>query len=289
MNEQKYMKEIKIKKCELCSTEFEVNANNKRSNKKRYCSRNCAITSNGLRNKGKKHTDDFKLLMSNKYSGENNPFFGKKHSDESLRKMSISSQWKEDKFKFCNMTKKEKEIFDGIMISDGCLNSSRISTRLTLGFKYLETIDRIVKDLPSVKFLKPWEYRRNSEVSNKIYINFFTKSMSYRDLFYERNRWYRNNKKIIPKDIELTPLTCYWWFVCDGYISNKNVYLCTECFDEDDLNDIKKIFTDHNFFISIRKNKRIFFNKKQSIEFLNWISKDIDIQKEYEYKWKILN
>lgn len=38
---------------------------------------------------------------------------------------------------------------------------------------------------------------------------------------------------------------------------------------------------------SIRKNKRISLNKESSYRFLEWISKDIKIQKEYLYKWKI--
>jgi len=281
-------KEIKLKKCELCNNFFEVNINNKRSNKKRFCSGYCAKRHNGLNNKGKCHTEEWKKELSVKNSGTNNPFYGKKHTQDSILKMSLSSQWKEDKYKFCSMSEKEKEIFDGIMISDGSLSKSRISARLTLGFKYLKTIEKIISDLPSVSFLKPWRYESIIDNrTNKKYINFYTKSKSYRNLLFEYERWYINKKKIVPNDIKLTPLMCYWWFVCDGFILNNNVYLCTDSFNDNNLELLKNNLIINGFDVSVRKNKRIYFKKESSINFLNWISEDIEIQEEYLYKWNI--
>jgi len=37
---------------------------------------------------------------------------------------------------------------------------------------------------------------------------------------------------------------------------------------------------------TIRSNNRISFDKNSSVNFLEWISGDIEIQKEYLYKWK---
>ena len=281
------MKVIKTKLCKKCDELFEVNINNKRSNNKLFCSSTCAKSYNGSNNKGRLRTKEFKENMSIKNSGKDNPFFGKKHTENSLLKMSKTSQWSDNKFKFCNMTETEKEIFDGIMISDGSLNNSRISARLTLGFKYSETIDRIINDLSSINFLKPWKYESNIDKrTKKKYINFYTKSNFYRDLLFEYNRWYVNNIKIIPEDIKLTSLMCYWWFVCDGYISKNNVHLCTDSFNNNDLEFLKLNLIKIGFDVSVTKNKRIFIKKKSSLDFLNWISNNI-IQKEYLYKWDI--
>ena len=282
------MKTIEIRKCELCSNDFEVNINNKRSNKQRFCSGICAKRYNGLNNKGKKRTEKYKKEMSLKNSGINNPFYGKKHTQDSISKMSKSSQWNETKYKYCNMTENEKEIFDGIMISDGSLTKSRISARLTLGFKYLETIERIITDLPSINFSKPWKYISKSDKrTSKSYINFFTKSNSYRDLLFEYNRWYKNGIKIIPSDVKITSLMCYWWYVCDGFILDNNVYLCTDSFNKDDLIIILNKLNKLNFKITIRSNNRLFFTKQSSIDFIDYISDNINIQKEYLYKWNI--
>ena len=278
---------MQVKKCELCGDDFEYNPNNKRSSNKRFCTSLCAKRFNGLNNKDKKRTDDFKKMMSDKNKGENNPFFGKIHSVESLEKMSKSSQWDESKYKYCNLTKNEKEILDGIIISDGSISISRISGRLSLIFKYIETINRAIIDLPSMKFLKPWKYESNIDKrTNKSYINYQTKSLSYHDILLEYNRWYKNGIKIIPDDLEITPLMCYWWFIGDGYNSNKNVYLCTDSFDKNSVEKINDKFKIKGFKTSITSRNRIFFDKKSSIIFLDWISKDIEIQKEYLYKWK---
>ena len=51
---------------------------------------NCFYTATN--EKKKKHSENTKKLMSEKSSGENNPFFGKTHSIESLKKISESSK-----------------------------------------------------------------------------------------------------------------------------------------------------------------------------------------------------
>lgn len=278
---------MEFKKCDLCGELFEYNPKNKRSSNKRFCTSLCAKRHNGLNNKDRKHTDDFKKMMSDKNKGENNPFYGRVHSVESLDKMSKSSLWTEDKYKYCNLTKYEKEILDGIIISDGSLSCSRISGRISLIFKYLETINRIILDMPSIEFLKPWKYdSKEDKRTNKSYTNYQTKSLSYHNLLHEYNRWYKNGVKIIPRDIDITPLMCYWWFVGDGYNTNNNIYLCTDSFDKESVKSVNEKLKQKGFTTTIRSNNRIFFDKKSSIIFLDWISKDIEIQKEYLYKWE---
>lgn len=106
-------------------------------------------------------------------------------------------------------------------------------------------------------------------------------------MLYEHKRWYIDKQKIVPLDIKLTPVLCYWWYVCDGFLLKNNVYLCTDSFNEKDLSLLKSKLKEMNFEVSIRKNKRLFLNKESSTNFLKWISNDIEIQDEYSYKWNI--
>jgi hypothetical protein len=285
------MKNIIIKKCRLCNSEFEVNINNKRSNKKEFCSSKCATTYNGLNNKGKTRSDEFKKLLSEKSKGVNNHFYGKKHSEKTINEMKESSKWDESKFRYCNMNDIEKQIFDGILISDGCISNSRISGRLTLGFKYKETLERIINDLKSLNFSNIYEYKKNINFNRKckLYTYYHTKSNFYRDLFFQYERWYINKKKIIPNDFILTPLSCYWWYVCDGYISRNNIFLCTDSYEKNYLLDISNKINKLGFRNNITTRNRIRLFKKDSKNFLNWISIDnnINIQNEYLYKWNI--
>ena len=79
----------KIIKCLECGIVFEC-SDNKRNKDRKYCSSFCGKSANGKNNIGKKRTDEYKQMMSMRNSGENNPFFRKKHSTESRQKMSIS-------------------------------------------------------------------------------------------------------------------------------------------------------------------------------------------------------
>lgn len=69
---------------------------------------------------------------------------------------------------------------------------------------------------------------------------------------------------------------------CSLLCAQKNVYLCTDS----SINLVNEKLKKLGFITSIRHNNRIFFDKNSSIVFLDWISKNIEIQKEYLYKWK---
>ena len=116
-------------------------------------------------------------------------------------------------------------------------------------------------------------------------INFFTKTHASTTLFTEYYRWYKDGVKIIPKDIKLTPLFCYWWYVMDGYISSiNNIILCTDSFTIKDLEFIQILFNKIDIYPTINNRNRLFFSSQESKKFFNFIS-NIKIQKEYEYKF----
>lgn len=277
-----------IKMCEFCQSEFEIipKGEKDRSLKKRFCSSLCAKRNNGLNNKGKKRTESYKKNLSEKVKGSGNPFFSKKHTIESKDKMSKSSKWDESNFRYYEFSNDQRDIFDGILISDGSLERpSRISSRLTLGFRYKQTIERIIFDLNNMIFCPIYEYKYIDKRNGNTITNFFTKSYSSNTLLYEYNRWYKEGVKIVPDDIKLSPLFCYWWYVCDGFISNGNIKLCTESFDYEYLEILIKKFKEIGITPNINSKKRLFFSKKETLLFLDYISK-IKIQKEYEYKFK---
>lgn len=271
-------KKTETKKCELCDLEFLVNSRSKRSKNKRFCTPKCAKIHNGRTNKGRKFSEEINKKKG--LSGEKNPFFGKIHSELSKEKMSKSSKWNDSDLVFCNLSDIEKQVLDGLILSDGCLSEvSRISSRLSFGFKFKETINDIFKALPSMKFSQPWQSQ-----SSKCW---HSKSSFYSDLLNENKRWYVDRKKIVPKDIELSPISCYWWFVGDGYNSGGNVYLCTDCFTKKEVKFLINKLGKMGFECNITTNKRIRFFKEDSLNFLNWLKENNNIHNQYIYKWKI--
>jgi hypothetical protein len=271
-------KKSEIKKCELCSSEFIINPRNKREKNKRFCTPKCAKIHNGKANKGRKFSDEINKKKG--LIGDKNPFFGKNHTKLSKEKMSKSSQWSDNDLSFCSLSNIEKQVLEGLVLSDGCLSeASRISSRLSFGFKFKETVDDICKALPSMKFSQPWQSQ-----SSKCW---HSKSSFYSDLLNENKRWYVNGKKIVPKDIIISPISCYWWFIGDGYNTNGNVYLCTDCFSKKEVFFLVNKICKLGFKCNITANKRIRFFKEDSLNFLKWLKENNNIHNQYKYKWEM--
>ena len=273
--------------CEQCGVEFLINEKLKRERNKRFCCGTCAKRHNGLLSKNR--TYSIEINKTKGLKGELNAFYGKKHTQSSLTKMSESSLWKEEKYRYCVLSENEQEIFKGLLISDGCLEkSSRISSRLTFGFKFKEILEKIITDLSSIKFSNIYEYKsKPHKITSKSYINFWLKSNNYHNFLEEYNKWYIDKIKIIPFDLKISSLMCYWWYICDGYNSNNNVYLCTDSFTNNDNKKLIKKFNENNFYPTLTSQNRLFFDKEESIKFLNWIiihNENINI---YNYKFKI--
>lgn len=77
--------------CALCLQPFIVTGH-KRQLKRKFCSGLCAKISNGERNKGRKHTEEWKQNLRERNSGTNNPFYGRSHTEETKKKLSLKTQ-----------------------------------------------------------------------------------------------------------------------------------------------------------------------------------------------------
>jgi hypothetical protein len=184
------------------------------------------------------------------------------------------------KIKHFDFFDNQKEIFDGIILSDGHISeTSNISCRFTCGFKYKQTLERIKQDLFCLEF------------SNILYVEktlcYYLKSHSYAELLEQRKRWYPNGVKIVPRDIILTPNLCYWWYIGDGSNIKYGLQLSTESFSEDDVLFLVDKLNQLSFKCTrTPSNNRIRISSKSKYDFLNYISDNIEIQNEYLYKWK---
>lgn len=277
-----------IKYCKLCNNEFHVNEKLKIEINKLFCSRHCSCKFNGLQNKGRKHSNEVKEKMSRDRQGTNNNFFGKKHSNETKKligeKNSIISS---KKVKTCEFDTNQLSAITGMLLADGCISSvSKFSARISYGCKFKETIVKIINTFSNINFSNINKYTsKPHKKTNNESTCFFINSHSYNTLLDIRNKWYINSKKLIPKDIILNDIVCYWWFIGDGYVSDNSVHLCTDSFTkEDNLFLIEKL-KELNFDAYLSSKNRICLYKKSSEIFLNWIKplNNLDI---YDYKWK---
>jgi hypothetical protein len=144
-----------------------------------------------------------------------------------------------------NFTVEQQDIITGSLLGDGGI------------FKYKETHNpyfAILRKAEDDKYLI-WEYEKLKDFcmsgpkyhnifdkrTNKIYKNvrFITRRSKLFDDYY--NLWYPNKIKIVPKTLQLTPLSLAIWFCDDGTICSSNVpwrmriKLSTHGFDYDSV------------------------------------------------------
>lgn len=142
-----------------------------------------------------------------------------------------------------------KQLLDGLLLGDGTIKFDNYKYKKYFSFKvtskdknFLEWIDKQFKNF---KIINSWisEDMRNNTHSLYFYIN----SCPYPELIKLRSRWYveregMNALKIIPKDLELTPMVILHWYLGDGSLNrHKNdnrvpaIVLATNCFLEKDI------------------------------------------------------
>lgn len=133
-----------------------------------------------------------------------------------------------------------RPILDGMILGDLSLPLPRgginTHTECRWGGKHLETAEAIVRDLPL-----PGGWTGPRKVMNRIkgkdYPGYSLKSHCLPMLTEQRQRWYPNGKKIVPRDIILSPETVYWWYVGDGHLNKRDgcVVFCTNGFSIEDV------------------------------------------------------
>lgn len=163
---------------------------------------------------------------------------------------------------------------------------------------------------------------KTNKYDNKLYTSYHYRSKGYLDLTELYNKWYLRDfsfcpfceiifhdrtvkrrqwqkyttcpvcgehrllRKIIPKDLELTPVTLRQWFIGDGgnYLYNGGgIWLFLHAFLPDDIEFLKQKLEELGFGITV-KDKDLRMKVKSARKFLKYIGKcPIEC---YKYKWE---
>lgn len=182
------------------------------------------------------------------------------------------------------------DVIIGSLLSDGTINNSNNGKNYFWSHTSIneDYIDFIIKDtgLELNKFsTKPVSFI--SSVNNKEYFSsesFILKSRASVTFTKYRKDWYPNNKKIVPKNIKLTPVVILHWYLGDGNIDSDGITLCTDSFDEDSMFFLLQELSNLNFNpLYSEKRNRIIIPNRRIIEFLNYIG--ACPVKSFNYKW----
>jgi hypothetical protein len=187
------------------------------------------------------------------------------------------------------VTKQFEDWINGELLGDGCLwSQSDYSAYILYSSKYLEYIDYISGTLEAFG-IKQSGYIQKCKAGHKIYIYHYH-SRNYSELKPFRNKWYPNGKKIIPEDLELTPLTLRQLYIGDGCLVKRHkwnpyISLATHCFTESELDFLINLFKNINIVARKDSQNRLNISTKSVKQFLNYIgSCPVEC---YKYKWNI--
>lgn len=197
-----------------------------------------------------------------------------------------TSKYKDSKFcsKECQfykpifLTERDIEILEGSIISDGSI----LKTKKNTNFQFKHTC----KHLEYVKFLQ-----NSLSFTSKVYSmntrDAHTLSSFFHPVFTQlRQKWYPDNIKKIPNNLNITPVLLLHWYLGDGHLRNSNgITLCTDSFLKKDIEktilQIKDKYKIESYYQS--SNNRIIIPNKYVFEFLNIIG-ECPVYC-YSYKW----
>lgn len=212
--------------------------------------------------------------------------------------------------KLITLTPRQEEILTGLMLGDGCIHYSD-NNRATTNSNPRLTIRRsavdyeyamwLYEELKNLHHIPPSISSVFDTRTQKTYHGVSSQSKSMPCLLPYRNLWYPNDKKAIPQNLQLTPLSLMIWFCDDGCFMPKNdhnggctIKLSTHGFDEQDVNflagQLSKRYSanfrvcedDGNHFIASATKGAILFIKEINDIFITCMSRKSDKWKEID-------
>lgn len=190
----------------------------------------------------------------------------------------------------CELSDKARQWIDGELMGDGHLRlQSKYSANIGYSSKHLEYIRYVSDTLKSFGIGQAGKIRKMKckKWGNHAY---HYESLCYVELLPIRKRWYPNNKKIIPRDLKLTPLVLRQEMIGDGcLVHHKNcrpdIILATCGFP---IKDVEWLVKELNKlgFKSRRQpvNNLIGISTYSTKQFLHYIG-ECPVQC-YQYKWE---
>ena len=188
----------------------------------------------------------------------------------------------------CNLSQEAKEWINGELLGDGSIRSHNVwSAQFRYGSKYLEYCRYVKEILAFFEIAGGNIYKQYHKIFNCY--SYHYDSFCYVELLPIKKQWYPNNKKIVPKDIELTPLTCRQWYIGDGMLAHFKkkrpcIILFTYAFSIDDIEWLVEELNKLGFK-TVRQPScnRIHISAYSTQNFLNYIGKcPVNC---YKYKW----
>ena len=140
----------------------------------------------------------------------------------------------------CNLTFETLNWINGELLGDGSLESPHLtSASFSYTSKYLEYARYVSTTLASFGVQQSGKLREHYTKGTSGHAYRY-RSHAYIELLPYRVLWYPEGKKVVPRYIQLTPLTCRQWYIGDGCLlhtpaSSPRIVISTQGFPKEDV------------------------------------------------------
>ena len=189
------------------------------------------------------------------------------------------------------------EFIDGWMLGDLCVFAEKHNTksaRVAFGTKHEDCTQWMSNKMTSFGIKQCGKIHENIYPEMNNCRTFSYQSRYYRDLKAVRDRWYRHDrKKIVPRDIVLTPDVVRYWYIADGWLSCPDhskpwIGLATHGFPKSDVEFLVGKLQDINVKANRYKTNVIHIATGYVPLFLEYMGPcDDELEHLYYYKWEI--
>ena len=186
----------------------------------------------------------------------------------------------------------------GAMLGDGCLYKAKngINSQFMYTSKSYQHVEFVSKPFENILYKEGIKYCSYFDKrTGKTYSRYTFRTITDKCFKKERELWYPDGIKHIPKSLKLNPMICLIWYIGDGGICNSNhsqyIKLSTQCFDKEEqenilisqLSDFEASLVKADISKDHIQQYCIYIPKRKMIEFLNYIGECPFT--DYLYKW----
>ena len=158
------------------------------------------------------------------------------------------------------VTSRQEEILTGSLVGDAYI-TARGQIQFEQSVHQKEYLFWKHQELSSISY-------KNVSIAKRFDKRYKHENISYRFWTRQyfaswREKFYLNNKKIVPKDIQLTPLSIAVWYMDDGCLSDNKCIIATDGFSKDDICFLQKLLLEKfNIKTSVKNESKIMIKKE---------------------------
>ncbi len=171
-----------------------------------------------------------------------------------------------------SLTEEQKEILIGVLLGDGAMRKkTHALLEINHSYKQKDYVDWLYQKLENYTDTEPKMRKSNG---NRIAYRFTTRSLPVLTKFYDN--FFQEKHKIIPDNLKLSPLTLAVWYMDDGSRCDKDIYLNTQQFTQEEQKKLILLLEKQYLILaSLNKDKqyrRIRIKKDSVQKFISIIS-----------------